>query len=106
MAEEKNRIAQTVQAEYSASVERERLLSVALDEQRATVVKLNDGIAHYNILKQEVDSNKQLYEGLLTRLKEAGKTTRHAQSASALSFGWATLSIFSMKRRPHGMPFI
>ena len=26
----------------------------------------------YNILKREVDTNKQLYEGLLQRLKEAG----------------------------------
>jgi len=72
MREEKERIVRTVQAEYTASVERENLLSNAVDQQRETVNRLNEEIIQYNIIKREVDSDKQLYEGLLTRLNEAG----------------------------------
>src|SRR5262249_8821897 len=69
---EKERIIKTVQAEYTASLERENLLSIAVDQQRETVNRLNEEIIQYNIIKREVDSDKQLYEGLLTRLNEAG----------------------------------
>jgi polysaccharide biosynthesis transport protein len=72
IADEKQRIVNTVQAEYVASLERERLLQNALEQQRQTVNNINQQIIQYNILKREVDSNKQLYDGLLTRLKEAG----------------------------------
>lgn len=68
---EKERVVETVQAEYSAAVERERLLSAALEEQRNEVNNINQEIIQYNILKRETDSNKELYDGLLTRLKEA-----------------------------------
>jgi len=72
IAAEKERIVKTVQAEYSASVERERLLAEAAKQQRDVVNQVNEQIIQYNIIKREVDSDKQLYEGLLTRLNEAG----------------------------------
>src|SRR6185369_8273140 len=40
--------------------------------QREVVNKTNQEIIQYNILGREVQSNRQLYDGLLTRLKEAG----------------------------------
>lgn len=69
---ERQRVADTVHAEYLAAVERESLMGRALKTQKDEVNRLNEGIIQYNILKREVDSNKQLYDGLLTRLKEAG----------------------------------
>jgi polysaccharide biosynthesis transport protein len=66
------RVADTVQSEYTAALEREALLAGALDQQRDVVNRINQQIIQYNILKREVDSNKQLYDGLLNRLKEAG----------------------------------
>lgn len=68
---EKERVVQTVEAEYSAAVERERLLADALAEQKTVVNNINQEIIQYNILKRQTDSDKQLYEGLLNRLKEA-----------------------------------
>jgi polysaccharide biosynthesis transport protein len=68
---EKQRIIQTVEAEYSASLERERLARAALDQQRSVVNDLNQESIQYTILKREADSFKQLYDGLQTRLREA-----------------------------------
>jgi capsular exopolysaccharide synthesis family protein len=69
---ERTRVVKTIEAEYSASVERERLLSVALEQQRDAVNKMNREIIQYNILKRDAESSKDIYNGLLTRLKEAG----------------------------------
>ncbi|MFB3905234.1 MAG: GumC family protein [Acidobacteriota bacterium] len=48
-----------------------RSLVATLEEQKLLANQLNQDAIQYNILKREVDSNKQLYEGLLQRLKEA-----------------------------------
>jgi succinoglycan biosynthesis transport protein ExoP len=69
---EKARVVTMIESQYSVSIERERLLSSELEKQRALVEKINQEIIHYNILKREVDSTRQLHDGLLTRLKEAG----------------------------------
>src|SRR5262249_43961656 len=68
---EKGKVIQTVQADYSASLERERLTRDALDQQRSVVNNLNQESIQYTILKREADSFKQLYDGLQTRLREA-----------------------------------
>src|SRR5262249_46423886 len=68
---EKTKVIQTVQADYSASVERERLTRDALEQQRSVVNNLNQESIQYTILKREADSFKQLYDGLQTRLREA-----------------------------------
>jgi polysaccharide biosynthesis transport protein len=69
---EKDRVVKAVEADYTASVDRESLMARALEDQGTVVNNVNQNIIQYNILKREVDSNKQLYDGLLTRLKEAG----------------------------------
>jgi succinoglycan biosynthesis transport protein ExoP len=69
---ERERVVRTVQAEYKAALDREQSFSRAVVQQREVVNKVNEGIIQYNILKRQVDSDKQLYEGLLTRLNEAG----------------------------------
>jgi polysaccharide biosynthesis transport protein len=68
---EKTRVIQTVEADYSASVERERLTRDALEQQRSVVNNQNQESIQYTILKREADSFKQLYDGLQTRLREA-----------------------------------
>jgi polysaccharide biosynthesis transport protein len=68
---ERDKIIQTVQADYSASLERERLTRDALEQQRSVVNNLNQESIQYAILKREADSFKQLYDGLQTRLREA-----------------------------------
>jgi polysaccharide biosynthesis transport protein len=55
-----------------AAVRREALVREAFDQQQKQANLVAARAVQYNILKREVDTNKQLYDGLLQRLKEAG----------------------------------
>jgi len=57
---------------YQTALQRERLLAEAVGKQKSEADILNQYSVQYNILKQEVDSNKQIYDGMLQRMKEAG----------------------------------
>jgi len=71
---EKLNIGNQVEADYRGSRQRELLLKEALDEQRGEVNQTAEKLVQYNILKREADTNKQLYDGMLQKLKEAGIT--------------------------------
>src|SRR5438094_766696 len=72
LREERQRAADRIAHEYSAAVRREDLIHQAVDGQLKQVNLIAEKSVQYNILKREVDTNKQLYEGLLQQLKEAG----------------------------------
>ncbi|HYB76991.1 MAG TPA: polysaccharide biosynthesis tyrosine autokinase, partial [Candidatus Bathyarchaeia archaeon] len=59
-------------AAYLAAVERERLLRDAFETQKQEANQLNESAIQYNLLRRDYESNRQLYDGLLQRLKEAG----------------------------------
>ncbi len=69
---EKINIANQVEAEYRAARQRELLLTQALEQQKKEASEMADRMVQYNILKREAEANKQLYDGLLQKLKEAG----------------------------------
>ena len=71
---EKTNIANQMEAEYHGSRQRELLLKNALDEQKTQTNQMAEKLVHYSILKREADTNKQLYDGMLQKLKEAGIT--------------------------------
>jgi capsular exopolysaccharide synthesis family protein len=68
---EKGNLSQNVIDSYRSALSDEKYLAQALDEQKKVVNDIAEKSIQYNILKREVDTNKQLYEGLLTRMKEA-----------------------------------
>ena len=70
--QERKRAAQGIVDDYQAAVRREALVRDAFDQQQQQANLVAARAVQYNILKREVDTNKQLYEGLLQRLKEAG----------------------------------
>jgi polysaccharide biosynthesis transport protein len=70
--QERKRAAQGIVDDYQAAVRREALVREAFDQQQQQANLVAARAVQYNILKREVDTNKQLYEGLLQRLKEAG----------------------------------
>src|SRR5467141_14491 len=72
LRDERQRATGRIVNDYSAAVRRENLAHQALGEQPHPVSLIAEKSVQYNILKREVDTNKQLYEGLLQRLKEAG----------------------------------
>jgi polysaccharide biosynthesis transport protein len=57
---------------YQTALQREKLLLDAVQAQKREADALNQYSIQYNVLKQDVDSNKQLYDGMLQRMKEAG----------------------------------
>jgi capsular exopolysaccharide synthesis family protein len=72
LTQEKRRALAGARQGYEMAQDRHNRLDQAVNDQRATVDQLNNSSIQYNILAREVDSNKELYEGLLQRLKEAG----------------------------------
>ncbi len=69
--EQKSTLTQNIIDQYRSAVARERYLNQALNNQKGEVNEIAEKSIQYNILKREVDTNKQLYDGLLQRLKEA-----------------------------------
>jgi polysaccharide biosynthesis transport protein len=70
--QERERAAQGIVDGYLAAVRREALVREAFEHQQKQANLVAARAVQYNILKREVDTNKQLYESLLQRLKEAG----------------------------------
>jgi capsular exopolysaccharide synthesis family protein len=68
---QKKNLSQNIIDSYRSALANERLLEKALDEQKKIVNDIAEKSIQYNILKRDVDTNRQLYEGLQTRMKEA-----------------------------------
>jgi capsular exopolysaccharide synthesis family protein len=71
MDRERKRIIERIGGDYRTAVRREQLLSRQVAQQRAEVEKLNQLLIKYTILKGEFETNQQLYNELLKRLKDA-----------------------------------
>ncbi|MFZ0144077.1 MAG: polysaccharide biosynthesis tyrosine autokinase [Candidatus Sulfotelmatobacter sp.] len=69
---ETKKVAAKVRGQYMAAVQRENLLHDALEKQKQEENKLNESAIDYSILKRDLDSYRQLYEGLMEKMKEAG----------------------------------
>ena len=74
IATEKQKSIARLQSEYLAAAQREKLLQQAFDRQKSEANQLNQSAIEYGLLSREAESNRQLYDGLLQKLKEAGLT--------------------------------
>jgi len=72
IAVEIDNIKAAIKAEYLGALEQERLLNEQMHLVRSDVLDLQKRSIQYNIYKREVDTNRQLYDGLLQRYKEVG----------------------------------
>lgn len=68
---EKQNIVARIDIEYRTAKQREFLLTQALEKQKQEANELGQKLVQFNILKREAETNKQLYEGMLQKLKEA-----------------------------------
>ena len=66
------RTQQEARLDVSSAEARRQIVSQSLNEQKGLVNNFHDASAKYNILKRDVDTNRNLYEGLLERLRETG----------------------------------
>jgi capsular exopolysaccharide synthesis family protein len=71
IARERGRIVRQMRNDYMAALGRERLLAAAVAKEKAEVGVLNQLLIEHNLLKRESETNQQLYDNLLQRLKDA-----------------------------------
>jgi capsular exopolysaccharide synthesis family protein len=69
---EKKSVISRLESDYQEARQREDLLTKALDQQKTEANQMSERLVRYNILKRDAEANKALYDGLLTKLKEAG----------------------------------
>ncbi|HAF15863.1 MAG TPA: hypothetical protein DCK93_14085 [Blastocatellia bacterium] len=60
----------SLDSNYRQALDREKTLRDSFNKQRAETVAQNQAAINYNILKQEIETNKGLLEGLMQRSKE------------------------------------
>ena len=65
-------IAAGMQSQYESALKQEALIRDKLGQTRKQVLSTQDSSIDLNLLKREVDTNRQLYDGLLQRLKQLG----------------------------------
>lgn len=68
---EQNRILDQMKRDYASAVNRENLAAAAFSRQKEELGKLNQLRVQHNILQRDFESNQQLYQNLLQRLKDA-----------------------------------
>jgi polysaccharide biosynthesis transport protein len=71
---EVKKVSARLRGDYLASLQRENMLRAALEEQKQQENKLNESAIEYSFLKRDFEADRNLYEGLLQKLKEAGVT--------------------------------
>ncbi len=69
---EESRVAKRIATEYQKALGREQLVRRGLEQEKNAAHALNEKMVQHNLLKQEAESNKRLYESLQQKIKEAG----------------------------------
>ena len=72
IAREEGRVQSTIQNAYRDSLQRERTLAARLEGLKQEFLDQRRRGIQYNIFQREVDTNRELYNGLLQRYKEIG----------------------------------
>jgi polysaccharide biosynthesis transport protein len=62
----------SIKSAYQAIVAKEKQLRATMEAQKAAAMRLKDASVTYAILAREVDTNRQLYDSILHRMKETG----------------------------------
>jgi len=77
---ERANVVRRIRNEYEASLRREALLADVYTSQIRVVVEQGAKSAHYNVLKREVETNRQMYDSMLQKVREAGVAATLASS--------------------------
>lgn len=71
-------IAGSLRSQYEAALRQESLMRDKLAQTRKQVLDTQESSIDLNLLKREVDTNRQLYDGMLQRLKQVGVSSEVA----------------------------
>lgn len=72
LEEEQNRLITQAREAFTAAKASEVQTHAALEAEKAEAYKLRDDLVEYTLRQRELESNRTLYEGLLSRLRTAG----------------------------------
>jgi succinoglycan biosynthesis transport protein ExoP len=81
---ELNRTKNSAKADYEMAVRTEQFLQKEYNQQKAKVEKLQGNLVQHLILKRDLTTNEQLYQGLLSRMKEASAASTMIPSNAAV----------------------
>ena len=65
-------VVEGIESSYLAAVSREKGLRATMKEQKAAALRFKNAAVDYAILEREVNTNRQLYDNVLQRMKETG----------------------------------
>jgi len=74
LASARKTMVDSIREDYNTARSHVELLQEALDKQKAEANETAEKLVQYHILQHDAEANKQLYDGLLQKLKEAGIT--------------------------------
>jgi capsular exopolysaccharide synthesis family protein len=72
--QEIRRIVQTVKNDYELALIKENGLRAQLDQTKNEAVNLNDKVVQYGVFKRDIETNRQIYDALLMKMKEQSIT--------------------------------
>jgi polysaccharide biosynthesis transport protein len=72
--QEITRIVDSIRNEYELAVTNERNLRQKMESLKGEALRLNDKFVQYGALRREVETNRQIYEALMLRIKEQSAT--------------------------------
>ena len=72
IAREENRVGAGARDQYNQAVKREQELRAQVNSLESNLLRQRSDSIQYNIYQREVDTNRELYDGLLQRYKEIG----------------------------------
>jgi len=72
LAQQIRSVVEGINSAYFAALGKERALKLQMDKQKSNALALKDASVEYAILAREADTNNQLYNSVLGRIKEIG----------------------------------
>jgi polysaccharide biosynthesis transport protein len=70
--EEIQKVVEGIDSSYRAAAAKEKQLRTEMEKQKAATLRLKNTAVEYVVLAREVDTNRQLYDSVLQRMKETG----------------------------------
>ena len=99
LQQETQKMVAGIESAYLAAEAKEKELRVKMEEQKAATLSLKDASVEYAILAREADTNRQLYDSVLQRMKEMGVAAElHASNVSVIDAAEPPLAPSKPKR--------
>jgi polysaccharide biosynthesis transport protein len=80
LAAEVKTVVASLKKDYALATQREHFFKTAVNDYKNQALNMSDKLVQYQILKRDTDTNKELYNGILQRLKETGINANLARS--------------------------